>query len=241
MTSEPTHPEQLCLTLVWSDEKRCASCRAVKPLSEFGKRSLSPDGLNAACRSCIRERKAGYYQRDRVKIRAEQLLRYWSDPEKARAEKRKDYVRHRDKRIDRERRRIAENDEYRRRAREYKRRHALRRKGVPCVPFSLDDLKAKVAYWGDKCWLCGGAWTHIDHVKPVSRGGMHALSNLRPACRSCNQVKNAAWPIDTRRSMRVTAEAAKAALANMVVVNSPSEDVVQLGVSRLILDLRRTA
>lgn len=32
---------------------------------------------------------------------------------------------------------------------------------------------------------------HIDHITPISKGGLHALSNLCISCASCNQKKNA--------------------------------------------------
>jgi hypothetical protein len=33
-----------------------------------------------------------------------------------------------------------------------------------------------------------------DHVQPLSKGGAHTLSNLKPSCRSCNSRKSASWP-----------------------------------------------
>ena len=48
-----------------------------------------------------------------------------------------------------------------------------------------------------RCQLCGyeaslDGWSsvrkqlHIDHVVPVSRGGLHVLANMRTLCRTCN-------------------------------------------------------
>ncbi|MGY1778760.1 HNH endonuclease [Geodermatophilus sp. SYSU D01036] len=57
--------------------------------------------------------------------------------------------------------------------------------------------------WGGRCWVCGIAdATAQDHVKPISRGGSHCLSNLRPICHSCNASKRASWPLtgDWRRA-----------------------------------------
>lgn len=31
--------------------------------------------------------------------------------------------------------------------------------------------------------------------KPLAKGGLHCLANLRPACRACNAQKNARWPL----------------------------------------------
>lgn len=66
---------------------------------------------------------------------------------------------------------------------------------VPVVPFTQAQLAAKVAYWGGLCWICRGSWAEWDHLKPVSAGGLHILSNFRPICRSCNARKSARWPL----------------------------------------------
>lgn len=55
------------------------------------------------------------------------------------------------------------------------------------------ELDAKLAYWGRSCWMCGGDYEHLDHVKPISKGGPHILANLRPACALCNMQKQAMW------------------------------------------------
>lgn len=84
-------------------------------------------------------------------------------------------------------------------AAELNRQQAHRRRarlaGAQVVPFSSDQLAARVAYYGGLCWICrSAAFAELDHVKPISAGGPHMLANLRPACRSCNASKNAQWP-----------------------------------------------
>jgi 5-methylcytosine-specific restriction endonuclease McrA len=52
------------------------------------------------------------------------------------------------------------------------------------------------------CYLCGQRLSmqarpddpmhaHMDHVVPLSRGGLHCAENLRPACAPCNRRKGA--------------------------------------------------
>lgn len=77
--------------------------------------------------------------------------------------------------------------------RESARRAKLR--GVTVVPLSQADLELKAAYWGFRCWVCGGPYMAMDHVKPIKHGGPHMLSNLRPICKPCNSRKHARWPI----------------------------------------------
>jgi len=77
----------------------------------------------------------------------------------------------------------------------WRRREAVIRQGVTLVPFTLDQLAAKVAYWGNRCRWCGGPFEAIDHVKPLAAGGPHMLANLTPSCRRCNATKRDMWPL----------------------------------------------
>lgn len=69
-----------------------------------------------------------------------------------------------------------------------------RKSNAPSIPFTSAQLSERMRYWGDRCWMCTGPFETIDHVKPISKGGAHALMNLRPACKSCNSRKHARWP-----------------------------------------------
>lgn len=89
----------------------------------------------------------------------------------------------------------ANKDEYRRRRYGYQ--------AVPggiLVDFTPDQKADRFSMWGGRCWVCGinGA-TEDDHVKPISRGGSHCLSNLRPICKKCNASKGGRWPLPTSR------------------------------------------
>jgi 5-methylcytosine-specific restriction endonuclease McrA len=59
-------------------------------------------------------------------------------------------------------------------------------------------VAARFAMWGGKCWLCGVEATARDHVKPLSKGGRHLPSNIRPICGSCNSRKGSRWPFPVR-------------------------------------------
>jgi hypothetical protein len=61
------------------------------------------------------------------------------------------------------------------------------------------DRAAILNLLGHTCAACGatGKDVHIDHIKPVRFGGINALSNMQPLCRSCNGRK-AGMTIDFR-------------------------------------------
>ena len=75
---------------------------------------------------------------------------------------------------------------------------AARRNGAPTIPFTVEQLADRVSMFAG-CWMCGcelDGELHIDHVKPLSKGGWHCLSNLRPSCPPCNMSKGAKWPLE---------------------------------------------
>lgn len=80
-------------------------------------------------------------------------------------------------------------------SREIKRRHRASKRGVFVDRIDVERLEGRMAYFGNKCYMCGGPFEHIDHVKPLAAGGPHLLSNLRPACRRCNSKKGTKWPL----------------------------------------------
>lgn len=55
------------------------------------------------------------------------------------------------------------------------------------------QTQKKVCYWCGK--RCPKNY-HIDHYKPLSKGGAHELDNLVIACKKCNLTKNAKDPYE---------------------------------------------
>lgn len=54
--------------------------------------------------------------------------------------------------------------------------------------------------WEDEdCWSCAYCdvsftemvVAEVDHIRPLAGGGVHAYSNLAPACAPCNRMKGA--------------------------------------------------
>lgn len=88
--------------------------------------------------------------------------------------------------------------------REYTRARYATRKGAPAIKFTPEQLAQRAAYFGGRCWVCRATATEWDHVKPLTKGGWHCLSNLRPICRRCNAVKRDRWPLPTIGGSNVT-------------------------------------
>lgn len=78
--------------------------------------------------------------------------------------------------------------------RAYVRARKARQKQLTVVAFTAEQLRQRIAFYGNRCWMCGAPAATVDHVKPLAKGGAHMLCNLRPACTECNSRKGAQWP-----------------------------------------------
>lgn len=130
-----------------------------------------------------------------------------------RAAQQRDYQRHRQSYLDRVAAwRKANPDRVAVNARAYVDRHpdrrratsansGARRRALTAARLPIDAIQARIAYYGERCWVCGDGWEQLDHVKPLSKGGPHMVSNLRPICGRCNRRKSAKWPLPAREEI----------------------------------------
>jgi len=62
------------------------------------------------------------------------------------------------------------------------------------IPFTSSELINHIAKFNSQCCYCGCGVKedyHLDHVTPLSIGGLNSLGNLAIACVSCNLSKGA--------------------------------------------------
>ncbi len=170
--------------------KACTICGAKFPPEQFYRDPNTWDGRRPDCAACSRARNKNYARRNVASVKAYQAAYREIHREKAKA-------RTAQYRVDNPDRVRAANASWRIRnvqaVLENNRRRKSRLDAATIVVITVDQLAAKFAYWGDRCWMCGGEATEADHVKPIARGGLHILANIRPACRSCNAVKSDRW------------------------------------------------
>lgn len=199
------------LPLAFTAEKACTRCGEVQSLTNYHKQASKPDGHKSYCKGCCKEINAArhaarsvedrqaynraYYAEHKAEIKADALRNYYADPER--------YKRRINawNRANPERVRIYNMRTRHRNPEPYRevwRRRQARKRSLSIVRFTPTQLKAKCAYWGNRCWICGGPQQAIDHVKPLTKGGLHVLANLRPICWVCNSRKGDKWPYPTR-------------------------------------------
>lgn len=191
------------------DCKQCRRCHATKTIDQFPPSKKNADGLFSYCRVCKRASDRASHAKHREARSASQAARYAVNPEPAKARSRARYnadpARWKAEAVawvkaNPEKKRAASSAWQKRNPdirRENVRRRYARRKGAVAVIFTKAQLEQRMAYWGNRCWLCGGPRQSIDHVKPLSKGGAHMLCNLRPVCWTCNSSKSDKWPVST--------------------------------------------
>ncbi len=83
------------------------------------------------------------------------------------------------------------------------RRYLRRKHRAPGYGYTTSEhIRLRWQMWGDRCYLCGAPAEATDHVIPLSRGGAHWPSNLRPICRSCNSAKKARSLAEVKHATR---------------------------------------
>lgn len=69
---------------------------------------------------------------------------------------------------------------------------------------TVDDIQRIFEAQNGKCALCRakvGKKFHVDHIKPLSKGGSNAARNLQILCSACNIRKGASDPLVHARSL----------------------------------------
>lgn len=134
--------------------------------------------------------------KDRYRRNKERISAYFKARRHLKAEYDKAYVRENKERI------AARGAEYKRNNPDKVRKHAHKRraraldaKGV----YSAGDVQKILGLQRGMCAYCRvkvGERYHVDHIKPLSRGGSNWPENLQILCPSCNVKKWAHDPID---------------------------------------------
>ena len=163
------------------------------------------------------ERTSAYSKAHREQYNAYNRAYYKADPEKFRARRRDYHARN----MTLERQKslcnfYARIDHYRAKARAWRAAHLERARASVCAYIKansarlrsrkdsalINDLTVKQwqkikEHYGYRCVYCHRQFKQLtqDHITPLSKGGDHTLTNIVPACRSCNSRKHAGPPL----------------------------------------------
>ena len=207
--------------------KRCTTCLEWKESGDFYRDRSKLDGLKSQCKDCLRKQKRDYRQRKRARSRARLkrvYKRIWQPqpkPLKHRIVHSEGFHRWKEKHAARRRKQIE------RRTRQWhinnqaqsKRWHAdnpqvgkaaqqsqrAKRANIPVNDLSADEWQWLVDIYEHRCAYCGDKLDRLspDHVVPLANGGHNTLSNIVPACNTCNRKKSARTPKEAGMSFAV--------------------------------------
>jgi len=192
-------------------KKTCAHCQITKSSAEFYKDKSRKDGLARLCKECVKKDNKKRYKESAEARRAygrkyrEENKELIAEKDRLRYLEKRDIYRewHKQYRLANPERvaahKVSWRENNRKRYMELRRKNEgarrARKANATADVLDLELIQDRVDYYGGKCWICKvGPYDHLDHVKPISKGGPHILSNLRPACEPCNTSKGNKWP-----------------------------------------------
>ena len=153
-------------------QKRCSSCGKIKQISEFCKDKSRKNELSYVCREChsIRGKK---YDRNNKEVRREKQRKYIEE----------------NRELLRERSRIWSLNHKEKKVAHARNRRAWKKQSCGSITLEQwEDLKIK---YGNICLCCGkhDVPLTLDHIVPLSKGGINTIENAQPLCRPCNGGK----------------------------------------------------
>ncbi len=190
----------------------CTKCLLKKPLSEFWKREDSKTWYRSYCKECHSRQKKLYYQKHKDNIKEKhseyylknkerlnkKMKEYWSIykiQNKEKIDKYSKEYREKYKELCRERVKKwskSERWKYLRVIKEARRR--WRKKSTSDWSITqewLDNILKLQNYLCPMCWknITNRKDRHLDHIYPLSKGGIDSITNVQWLCVKCNLSK----------------------------------------------------
>lgn len=168
----------------WSQKRKCIKCSVNKLYSQFSKSRASASGILTICKICDNEKRKLYEQENAEKV----LIRN-------RIYRNKNIVHIKEYRHNRHEA-LKDNREYRAQRRKIRNQRRTKKKFTH-LTYTNKQLVARLSMARGICYLCGYEYDlenyHLDHVKPISKGGYDMLANFRPVHPECNLKKRDKW------------------------------------------------
>lgn len=173
--------------------KNCSRCHELKPLSQYRKRTRARDGHTYACKACLAVEDKG---RDKDKVRVKNAIGYAQNREREKAR----VQAYRAANPDKVRRAYAEWVQSNRdkknstvQAYRFRRVGQLVEQVDHAIVFERDGWICQLCFEPVDKHLVGREpmAKSLDHILPLSKGGLHSYANVQLAHFGCNAAKNA--------------------------------------------------
>lgn len=175
--------------------KVCKKCDHVLPLSSFGKHKCRRDGLRDICKKCNAKEASIYQKNNREKSTARQKEWIKNHPEKV-SQYARTYREKNTLKVSERKKKWRERNRERWRLYKLNRRAKLAGNGGRHTKEQIERLLILQRYKCIYCLTNIGRLYHIDHIRPISKGGSNDISNIQLLCPPCNLKKHNADPID---------------------------------------------
>jgi 5-methylcytosine-specific restriction endonuclease McrA len=142
----------------------------------------------------ILARNRAYWHTNKEKLKAKNAAWRAANKDKLKRDKAAYYAAHQEETKKKVKEYATRNPE---RARSWSKKKKALRRGAPDADFTAAQWELLKAQYKHCCAYCGNKVQELtqDHITPLSKGGRHTLSNIVPACRTCNSKKNAGDPL----------------------------------------------
>jgi HNH endonuclease. len=163
--------------------KTCTKCGAEKPHAEFSKHKRAKDGLQPYCKACDNEHNKKWREDNRERML--ERSKKWNEENKERKresdkkwrEDNKEHVREYTKKWAKDNPHIGRAKAQRRRARK-----------KAALPYLSENDNLALKLLSEEASILGEGW-HLDHIVPLSKGGLHHPDNLQIVRGSYNLSK----------------------------------------------------
>lgn len=190
------------------DNKQCTRCHQVKPIDQFYKNKRYKGGYTAWCKSCLAQDRKDRESQPEAKQHKREVNQKWYESNKEQIRpKQNEYNRSKwmTDQATRDRKNRQKTESVNRRKSDpgfisklkfwvhssnHNRRSRIKtsRSDNPLTQEQWESICKKYDY---KCLRCGEVKPlTIDHIIPLSKGGLHTASNVQPLCKSCNSKKH---------------------------------------------------
>ncbi len=158
--------------------KTCTKCNITRDFSFFYKKGGGREGFRAICKICNSgQNKNARSLQDKVKVSTYNKAYKAANMKKLKEVGKK----YRDRT-----RKTTEGRLKRRREQHLRRNRTEKQLGV----FPNDYWEILIGVFGEQCLRCGSIQhLQLDHIIPLSKNGLHCMSNFQILCKTCNISK----------------------------------------------------
>lgn len=189
--------------------KKCNRCNAVKLMTEFSKNAASPDGRYSLCKECSSVKAKKYRSRPEVvaKEKARLAAAYQANREALLERRKARYIANKPtERAQQDKWRSENLEHHRKTCRDWAKRNPLSMRAIVAKrralirgnggSYKASDVVNLMQAQHGICNICCSTLDdyHVDHVIPLSRGGINEASNLQLLCPTCNRSKGNKLP-----------------------------------------------